>query len=445
MPSRTCDLAIIGGGIAGTALAYLCGRYLPGARVVLLEKYPQLAGVNSHGRNNSQTLHCGDIETNYSLAKARAVRRAADLVVRYCSTRAEGDGILHRYPKMVIGAGARECDYLERRYTEFAPHFPYLQRFDHKAVARLEPAVAAGRRGPLLALGAENDYSAVDFQRLALSLAGEAGRGGVEILTNTPVQAVETAGAAYRLRLAAGDVHAGAVVVCAGAHSLYLARRMGHGREYACLPVAGSFYYAPRCLNGKVYTIQDPELPFAAVHGDPDLLMPNKTRFGPTAVVLPLLERHRWSTLRDFLTVFSLDRDVLAVLGDLLRSPARRRYLLKNLLFEVPGLRGPLFCAGARKIVPRLRPADLCFARGIGGIRPVMIDRRRRRLLLGEARLTPQPGLVFNMTPSPGATACLANGVKDLADVAAHLGLAPDAARLAEELGAELPNPVPGH
>ncbi len=45
------------------------------------------------------------------------------------------------------------------------------------------------------------------------------------------------------------------------------------------LSVAGSFYYAHgHWLNGKVYTMQNPKLPFAATHGDPDVHNPMETR-----------------------------------------------------------------------------------------------------------------------------------------------------------------------
>ncbi len=70
MASNHVDVAIIGGGISGTALLYLLARYTDIGHIALLEKYPAVAQINSHGRNNSQTLHCGDIETNYTLEKA---------------------------------------------------------------------------------------------------------------------------------------------------------------------------------------------------------------------------------------------------------------------------------------------------------------------------------------------------------------------------------------
>ena len=74
---------------------------------------------------------------------------------------------------------------------------------------------------------------------------------------------------------------ADAVVVSAGGHSLLLAHQMGYGLEYSVFPMAGSFYFTPPVLNGKVYTVQNDKLPFAAIHGDPDMLADNATRFGP--------------------------------------------------------------------------------------------------------------------------------------------------------------------
>jgi malate dehydrogenase (quinone) len=211
------------------------------------------------------------------------------------------------------------------------------------------------------------------------------------------------------------------VVVSAGGHSLLYAQRMGYGLEYSCLPIAGSFYYTPQVLQGKVYTVQNPKLPFAAIHGDPDIVQQGATRFGPTALALPLLERHNLRTLPEYLEVLRPDMDVAKVFFDLMKEGEIRRYMMKNTLFEVPLIRRHLFLRDAQKIVPTLRLQDLTFAKGIGGVRPVLIDKPNRRLHLGEARIAPGNGLIFNMTPSPGATSCLGNAENDLALIAEHL------------------------
>jgi len=64
------DVLIVGGGVSGAALFYVLSKYTNIPRIALLEKYNEVAQVNSKASNNSQTLHTGDIETNYSFKKA---------------------------------------------------------------------------------------------------------------------------------------------------------------------------------------------------------------------------------------------------------------------------------------------------------------------------------------------------------------------------------------
>ncbi len=419
------DVVVIGGGISGTALLYMLARYTDLKKIALLEKYSTLASVNSHGRNNSQTLHCGDIETNYSLEKAIQVKASAAMVERYATAHVDCERLLYRYSKMVLGVGAQECEGLEERYERFKPHFTSLELFDEKAISELEPNVTRGRQEQVLALGVRNEYSAVNFQLLSQTFAADAQavvNKSVEVRLNTRVKQIESKGDGFDVVTDQGVINARFVVVSAGGHSLLFAQRMGHGLEYACLPVAGSFYYTPSTLNGKVYTVQNDKLPFAAIHGDPDVLMPGKTRFGPTALMLPMLERYNYSTIPEFMQVFSLDGPVLAVMKDLLKVKDIRDYLFKNMLFEVPILRRHLFLKDARKVVPTLQLKDLTFAKRVGGIRPVMIDKINRKLHMGEAKIDPGNGIIFNMTPSPGATSCLHNAEKDMRIIAQRLG-----------------------
>jgi malate dehydrogenase (quinone) len=65
---------------------------------------------------------------------------------------------------------------------------------------------------------------------------------------------------------------------------------------------------------------------------------------------------------------------------------------------------------------------DLRFAEGYGGVRPQLIDKANRKLMLGEASIPALPGLVFNVTPSPGGTCCLGNALRDLEAIASRLG-----------------------
>ena len=456
-PRAEADVVIVGGGVCGAALLFVLARYTDLRRLVLVERHPRLAAVNSRASSNSQTIHCGDIETNYTLAKALQVKRTAEMIGRFADLLdpAARDRCVFRTPKMVLAVGEPECATLRHRYEEFAPHFPAMELLGKQEIAAREPAVALRngtlRSEALCAIAIRDSPTAADFEALSRAFVDEAHRAvagsgrRVDLRLGTTVEGIAPAGSGFRLELrrsgappvAAASfeaVEAPHVVVNAGAHSLLLAQRMGFGLRYSCLPVAGSFYFTPDLLRGKVYTLQNDRLPFAALHGDPDVRAPGQTRFGPTALVLPLLERFRPTSFWEFLEVLRPDAAVLAVARQLLDDPAIRGYVVRNLLFELPVLGRRLFLADARRIIPDLRLEDLRYAAGCGGVRPQLIDRQERRLLLGEVRIEAVPGLAFNVTPSPGATCCLGNAVRDLEEIVARLGCGFERERLEREL-----------
>ncbi len=431
------DVIIIGGGVSGTALLYLLAEYTDIKNIALFEKHASIASVNSHGRNNSQTLHCGDIETNYTLDKALQVQTSANMVLRYVNELDNKEDIQYKYSKMVLGVGKKEVAVLRERFKQFSPHYPKMQLLEREDINKVEPAVIAGRKEDVVALGVLDDYTAVNFQALSESFVKQAlakENKHVEVKLKTKVLSIKKSSEGYAVKTQSGTQHAKFVVVSSGGHSLLFAHRMGYGLEFSCLPMAGSFYYTPEILNGKVYTVQNDKLPFAAIHGDPDVLVPGKTRLGPTALALPLLERYNWKTLPEFLQIFKPDLNVIKTLWKLLKVSEIRNYLFKNMMFELPVIRRHLFLKDARKIIPDMQLNDLTFAKKTGGIRPVMIDKRTHSLHLGEAKLSPDNGLIFNMTPSPGATSCLGNAEKDLDIIVNYLGAKADKDKLNKEL-----------
>jgi malate dehydrogenase (quinone) len=435
MGNQLYDVVVIGGGVAGAALLYALAAFTDLKRVALIEKYSQVASVNSSATNNSQTIHCGDIETNYSLEKALKVRRSAQMLVRYASQLppAQRDQIIYPFPKMVLGVGTQECEFLRQRYETFQPHFTGMRLLEKSQIAAIEPNVVKinGQDRPedLVAIAIADEYTAIHYGTLARSFVAQAQAVSgktIDLRLGNPVQAIEPVGPHYRITTAEGSMMARFVVVSAGGHSLLFAHRMGIGLNYSCLPIAGNFYFTPQVLNGKVYTVQNDKLPFAAIHGDPDITVPGKTRFGPTALPLPLLERGNLNTLIDYLEVLKLDQPVVNVLWDLFKVRDIRQYILKNMAFEVPLVNRRLFLNDAHKIVPSLQLEDLEFAQGVGGVRPQLIDRTQRQLILGQAEIDPGNGICFNITPSPGATTCLGNAEQDLLRIQQHLGCSVD-------------------
>ncbi len=447
MNNKHYDVLIVGGGISGSALYYELAKYTDVKSLCMLEKYEALATLNSKGTSNSQTIHIGDIETNYTLEKAKITKRTAKMVEKFCLQYGLENKIMFSHQKMALGVGKKEMEFIKHRYEEFKELFPYLELWDEDKLKELEPKVVYKdkeqtilRDEPIIAMGARNQYTTVDFGKMSEELAKEAQNASditTDIYFNSQVDTIEQQeDKTFKVTTTNNEEYtADFVVVNAGAHSLYIAHKMGYGKHMGCLPVAGSFYITnDQFLNGKVYMVQNNKLPFAALHGDPDILMDGKTRFGPTALVLPKLERFKSGTYLDFFKTLNFDMNIVKIFWDLLKDSFIRNYIFRNFLFEIPGINKGLFVKDARKIVPSLTVDDIQYAENFGGIRPQVLDKDQQKLMLGEASINPGTGIIFNMTPSPGATSCLGNAERDLRVVADFLNLNFDEKQFLEDL-----------
>jgi malate dehydrogenase (quinone) len=444
METETYEVLIIGGGISGAALFYELSYYTDLTSVALLEKYSEVATLNSNATANSQTIHCGDIETNYTLDKAKHVQRTAKMVEKYCLQYGYENKMMFKHQKMAIGIGYDECRFMTKRYEEFKPLYPYLELYNKEDLEKIEPALifdekGRGRNEEIVGVGAKDQYTTVNFKALSDTFIENATLNKemqTDVFFNAQVIKIEKKDGIFHLETRDGrHFQAKMVVANAGAHSLFLAHQMGYGMDYGQLPMAGSFYKAhKRILIGKVYMVQNPKLPFAALHGDPDITLNDHTRFGPTALVLPKLERFRGGTYLDFFKTLRLDSSIIKIFYDLFKDKDIRNYILRNFLFEIPYLGKRAFLKDARKIIPSLQAEDIEYAKGFGGVRGQILDKKNQKLMLGEASIDTGEGIIFNMTPSPGATSCLGNAQRDVKKICDYLDKKFDAARFDQDL-----------
>jgi malate dehydrogenase (quinone) len=412
------DVLIVGGGVVGTALLFTLSKYTDIRNIGLIEKYSDFGLVNSASTKNSQTLHFGDIETNYTYEKAKSVKRMADMVMKYLENEKDKTGdqkLFSKYSKMVLAVGKNQVQELRNRFPAFSQLFPNLRVIEKDEIGRIEPRVVQGRdtNQEILALVTEDGYT-VDFKRLCHSFVDKAKNENPElrIHLDTKLLQIIKKNDFYSIKTDKGEIQAKAVVVAAGGHSLMIAKSLGYGKNLSVLSMAGSFYTAPKVLNGKVYTIQVAKLPFAAIHGDPEVHNENITRFGPTAKPIFLLERYNRSTFFDYWKTFGLGISPIISLFKIIFDRVLFSYILINFLYDLPFIGKRLFIKQIRKIVPDIKMKELKFARRIGGTRPQIVNNTTRKLEMGESKLTGDK-IIFNITPSPGASTCLGNAYSD--------------------------------
>ena len=412
------DVLIVGGGVTGTALLYTLSKYTDIKNICLMEKYSDFGLVNSASYNNSQTLHFGDIETNYSLEKAKSVKWMADMVMKYVESEKNSPDnlkIFSRYSKMVLAVGKNQVRELKERYPAFSKLFPHLRMIEKEEIGKIEPRVLEGRNPEeeILALVTNDGYT-IDFKKLCHSFVNNAIKKNplLDIKLDTRLLKITKNGDHYLVSTGKDEISATVVVFASGGHSLMYAKSLGYGKNLSVLSMAGSFYTAPKVLNGKVYTIQVPKLPFAAIHGDPEVHNSSITRFGPTAKPIFQLERHNWSTFPEYWKTFGFGINPVISLLKIVFDKVLLSYIFVNFLYDLPFIGRRLFIREIRKIVPSIKLSELKFAKGIGGTRPQIVNNTTRKLEMGEAKLTGD-NIIFNITPSPGASTCLGNAYSD--------------------------------
>lgn len=415
---RKFDLIIVGGGVSGTALLYTLSRYSDLKNICLIEKYNNFGHVNSSLNMNSQTLHFGDIETNYTLEKAKSVKHSADMMMYFLEQQKIENpciNLFSKYSKMVLAVGSKQVSELHERYKTFSSLFPRLRPIERDEIGKIEPRVLEGRdsRQEIFALVTEDGYT-VDFGRLSRTFVELAKtiNPGIAFHLCTRLEKIQDLGTKYRITANTHVFEASVVVIAAGGHSIKIAKSLGYGKNYSILSMAGSFYTGPKLLNGKVYTMQEEKLPFAAIHGDPEVHNANITRFGPTAKAVFLLERYKYSSFFEYMKVFGWGLKPILSIINILKDWVILRYLLKNFVYDMPFVGKRAFMKEVKKIVPKININELHYAKHVGGTRPQIINNDSRKLEMGEAKLI-ERNIIFNITPSPGASTCLGNAYND--------------------------------
>jgi (S)-2-hydroxyglutarate dehydrogenase len=389
------DVAVVGGGIVGLAVARELA--LRGRQVVVLERERSL-GAHQTG-HNSGVIHAGIYYRPGSL-KARLCREGADAMYDYCAA----NGLpAEKCGKVVVAVRPEELprlDELERRARENG--VPGLRRLTPAELREIEPHATG--------LGALHSPATgiADFGAVAAAYARDVEGMGGEVRTGVAVRAVVDRPDGVEIHTAGPEggggagpegelVRAARAVTCAGGWSDRLARASGAPLDLRIVPFRGAYLKLrrPELVRGQIYPVPDPSLPFLGVHLSPtvhgDVLL------GPTALLAGARDAYRLSRISR--------RD----LGETLRWPGTGRLVRR---FWRTGVTELSHAAGSRKLVrelaryvPEIGPDDV--EPGPAGVRAQAVG-RDGALLDDFAFAETAHALHVVNAPSPAATASLA-------------------------------------
>jgi (S)-2-hydroxyglutarate dehydrogenase len=297
-PPAECDLAVVGGGIVGLAVARELTRRRPDLKAVVLERAPVPATGQTGA--NSGVIHAGIYYAPGSLKARLCVAGAAEMY-EFC----ERHEIPHeRCGKVIVARHEGELarlDELERRGQ--ANGVPGLRRLTGPELREIEPHCSgvAALHSPATGV--------VDFADVARALARELEESGTPVVTGCGVEGVKSrlgtigllhsgggqsgAGTPGRGPAVAGETRARFAVFCAGAAADRLAVAAGADPDPRIIPFRGAYLYLrperAQLVRSLIYPVPDPSLPFLGVHLSRHI--DGHVSLGPTALLAPRAAR----------------------------------------------------------------------------------------------------------------------------------------------------------
>jgi (S)-2-hydroxyglutarate dehydrogenase len=382
------DLAVVGAGIVGLAVAREFLRRRPGASLVVID---QQVTVGYHQTShNSGVIHSGVYYKPGSL-KARLCVEGARLMYEFCDEHAIR---YERCGKLIVAVRedelARLADLEERGRANGVPG---LRRVGRGEIADIEPECRglAGLHSPGTGI--------VDYPAVARALEAELRAAGVEFALGRRVLRVGRERGQTVLEHGGGSYRAGWAVLCAGLWSDRLAVSAGAPGDPRIVPFRGGYLRlaaGEQPVRGMVYPVPDPELPFLGVHVTRHI--DGHVMLGPTAMLVGARDAYDIRTVRP--------RDLASTLSWPGTWRVGKRFWRTGLTEMRMAASRAAFVRACAQYVPvvasmRLDPG------GAGGVRAQAVGRDGR--LLDDFAISDTPGATHvRNAPSPAATSSLA-------------------------------------
>ena len=391
MADKIFDVAVIGGGIVGSATAMALARTHQYS-VIILEAEPELAAHQTG--NNSGVIHSGLYYKPGSLKALNCVEGREKLYA-FCKEH----GIAHdQCGKVVVATDESEIpnlNELERRGN--ANGLKGLKRLSPEEIKEIEPHVT-GIDGLFV-----QETGIVDYVEVTKKYCEIVEQNGGEIRTNAKVLECKRNTDGLILTTTKGPVKCKNLVNCAGLQSDRVARMCSVDPGLKIIPFRGEYYeLVPEkydLVRNLIYPVPDPQFPFLGVHFT--RMIHGGVEAGPNAVMA--FKREGYNK-----TSFSL--------RDMVEAVFYRGFWIMAFNFWKMGMgeyyrsffKGA-FVKALQRLIPELQGEDI--HPGGAGVRAQALE--PNGALVDDFRIVEAENMVHVLNaPSPAATASISIGEK---------------------------------
>ena len=393
------DIAIVGGGIIGSATFFKLSERFPNKSIVLIEKEKELAAHQTG--NNSGVIHSGLYYTPGSLKAVNCIQGRRELVKF-----AQEHKVAHDVcGKVVVATEEWELPQMEKIYqTGLQNEIEDMEKITADQVREIEPncnsigGIRVGCTGII-------DYRGATEKMTDLALAAnqyntlKLGEEVLNLTKNGEFTTIQTSKSVYSCDK---------LIVCGGLQADRLARKDDVKLKEKVVGFRGDYYeltdQAKHKVKHLIYPVPNPEFPFLGVHFT--RMTNGEIECGPNAVFT--FKREGYGK-----TDFNL-KDT----ADALSYPGTWKLFMKNMKFGINEYRRAfskkLFLETLQRMVPSLTMDDI--RPGRAGVRALLLGQDGDTRDDFRIEYTDHSIHVLN-APSPAATASLAIG-SQIADMA---------------------------
>lgn len=391
------DLAIIGGGILGLATGLKILETHPAARMLILEKEPEIARHQTG--HNSGVIHSGLYYKPGSL-KAQGCVAGRKALIAFC----EQNSIPYEIcGKVVVATAEEELPRLDELYRRgVANGLRGVEIIGPERLKEIEPHTTG-----IKALYVP-ETGIIDYTKVAAAYAAKIRSGGGEIRTSNKVTGIAERGGEIALQTTSGEERARHLINCCGLQSDMVAKMVAttdgaNPEEHRIVPFRGEYYkLAPAkhyLVRNLIYPVPDPTFPFLGVHFTRMIKGGGGIEAGPNAVLAYAREGYRHSIVNagDLWNTVTF-KGFWAMAGKYWRTGFGELYR---------SLSKAAFVKALQKLLPEISESDL--VPGGSGVRAQAVS--ASGALVDDFVIKQSRSAIHVLNaPSPGATASLAIG-----------------------------------